>query len=68
MLTFVEVKEHSLPLSAHALEGYSSHFVCLSVCLSVSGSSRRWRTFSASRRHELKLDDNLLRPFNLPLS
>ena len=24
-----------LTLSAHALEGYSSHFVCLCVCLSV---------------------------------
>ena len=26
----------SLTLSLHAIEGYSSHFVCLSACLSVS--------------------------------
>ena len=27
-----------LTLSAHALEGYSSHFVCHSVCLSLQHS------------------------------
>ena len=65
------IRETSLTLSAHALEGYSSHFVCLSDCLSVclfvcQWLSRRWRTFSASKRHELKEYDNLSR-FILPL-
>ena len=53
----------SLTLSAHA-EDYSSHFVCLSVCLSVA-DLEDGDTFSASKRHELKLDDNLCL-FNLP--
>ena len=30
------VKIELLTLSAHAREGYSSHFVCLSVCLCVT--------------------------------
>ena len=67
-----------LTLSVHALEGYSSHFVCLSVCLfvclsvcqtaslSVNGLSRRWRTFNTSKRHELKEYDDLSHS-NLPL-
>ena len=37
------LKNRLLTLSAHAREGYSSHFVCLSVCLSAFLLWRRRR-------------------------
>ena len=32
------IQKHLLTLSMHAVEGYSSHFVCQSVCLSLLNS------------------------------
>ena len=42
----------SLTLSAHAREGYSNHF----VCLSVNNGSRRWQSFSVRKRYQLTRD------------
>ena len=41
-------------------------FVCLSACLSVSGCSRRWKSFRASKRQELREYEDIS-PFNMPL-
>ena len=43
----------SLTLSVHALEGYSSQFVCLSVCVAVA-DLEDGRLLGASKRHEVK--------------
>ena len=73
-LTFVflfSIHHKSLTLSTHALEGYSSHFVCLSVCLSVYLSNRPFHLplfeIRPCCREKLKKPCHLSAPWTTPI-